>query len=226
MSKWEFDITVGQNDEILKISEILKLSDSCAQRGEHQAARILYARANASDAGKLTLARFYLKPKVKLEIPIVERKQRAGQILLGMENSESRYRAEVCSLLAQLYSQVNKYISALGYRLRAERICGTVTTDIVINALAALQRQFVAELEEDSHEAYILVEELGNYEGSEIRQWESCLFQAAAEHGKGACTGIAAQYLAEIYSCKNPEVAGRYRICATKLGNPEILSRS
>ena len=226
MDKRDIDIPVGQNEEVLRISEILKLADSYMQKGEYQVARILYTRASASDAGKLALARFYLKSEVKLDIPIVERKRQAEQILLGMDIHKGRYRAEACSLLTQLYSQVSKYVSALGYRLRAERIRGTATTDMVSKALTALQKHSVTVLEEDSHGAYILAEELGYYKGNVIRQWESCLFQAAAEFGKGVYAGIAAQRLAEMYSEENPEIASRYRILAYKLGNPELLSRN
>lgn len=224
MSKWEFDIAVGQNEEILKISEILKLADGYSQRGEYQAARILYTRACSSDAGKLALARFYLKLEVRLDIPIIERKRRAEQILLEIEDSKSRFSTEACSLLAELYTQVSKYVSAIGYRLRAERICGTATTDMVSSAVSALQRQPITVLEEDSHGAYILAAELGYYEGKVMRQWERCLLQAAAEYGKGSFAGIAAHCLSEIYSEENSEIAERYRILASRLGNPEILS--
>lgn len=225
-TKWKFDVSVDESlEENLHISKLLQLAQHYLNRAEYEAARVLLTRASAWEIGKLELARFYINSVVKLDIDTKARWRRAEQLLIGLECGESAYAAEACSLLSQLYKQAKKPLSSLGYQLRCERLTGNATDDMATKTLTWLQKQPVAVLEEDAHGAYILAEELLHYTCKAARQWERCLFQAAAEYGTGTYVGIAAQYLTEIYSAESPEIATKYAKMASKAGNPLILTR-
>lgn len=223
---WAFNVAIDESvEQNLRIKELLQLAQRYIDRCEYEAARVLLTRASASDAGKLELARFYLNTVVKLDMDVRVRWRQSEQLLINLECGESCYTAEACALLSQLYRQAKKPLSSLGYQLRGNRLKGDGTEDGVTKILAWLQKQPVAVLEEDARGAYLLGEELMCYVGKAVRQWERRLLHTAAKYGTGTYVGTAAQYLAEIYSAENPEIAIKYAKMANKAGNPLILTR-
>lgn len=217
--KWAFDLEVeGTESEARTIDWLLNFSDTAIACQDWESAFLLLDRVSASAKGQLKLADLYLNPKAELEIPAVERQEKAKQLLLGLANEEGVCAAEACALLSSLYG--THPLVAVSYLLKVDRLNGH-TNNLKIQQLVPRIRRLGSD---DPYGAYQVATELEYYEGHDVLALKKDLFRIAAE-AEFSFAGIAALRLSELYD-GDAHKAMKYKATAEKKGFPAILTRN
>ena len=217
--KWAFDLEVeGTESEPREINWLVNLADTAVTCQDWESAYLLLDRASASDKGSLKLAELFLNPEAELEIPVVERQEKAKQILRCLANEEGVCTADACVMLASLDS--SRPLAAVSYRLKAERLNGH-TNNLKIQQLVPRIRSLGSD---DPYGAYKVAIELEYYEGHDVLALKKELYQIAAE-AESCFAGIAALRLSEFYD-GDPYTVLKYKKIAEKNGFPAILTRN
>lgn len=222
-AKVMFNIPLSEEEKELRINEILSLAHSYLERGEVNAARILFSRAESSCCGMLESAAFLLSVPAIDGISKTERLKKAEKLLLYVEqNGKLDEASKACVFLSNLYSK-RKEIRSLGYLLRAKRLGGECDEAHV----RSLQRRFsklsIEDIENDPGGAYILGSESLLIPGQ--LKW-SLYFLEIAATDPGPVAGLAALQIADLLEEHFPEDKEsivRYRTLAAQKGNPEYL---
>lgn len=217
--KWAFDLEVeGTESEARMINWLINLSDTAMACQDWESAYLLLDRASASEKGSLKLAELFLNSEAELEIPVVERQEKAKQLLLGLANEEGVCAAEACALLSSLYG--THPLVAVSYLLKVDRLNGH-TNNLKIQQLVPRIRRLGSD---DPYGAYKVATELEYYEGHDVLTLKKHLLQIAAE-ADCSFAGIAALRLSELYD-GDPCTAFKYKKIAEKKGYPAILARN
>lgn len=224
-AKVMLNIPLPEEEKELRISEILSLAHSYWERGEVNAARILFSRAESACCGMLESAAFLLTAPTIDVFSKIERLRKAEKLLLYVaQNGKQSEASKSCIFLSNLYSK-HKEIRSLGYLLRAKRLGGECDEADV----RSLQRRFsklsIEDIENDPGGAYILGGEALLIPGQ--LKWALYFLEIAAAD-PGPVAGLAAMQIADLleeHFSEDKESIVRYRALAAQKGNPEYLTK-
>lgn len=207
------------------VDDILSLARSYQERGEMNAAKIVYDRASTWSKGKLAYARFLLTVG-KLEcMSATDRAQKAEQLLLYVEqNGKADEAREACEWLAKLYRK--KETRSLGYSMRACRYRGGTDGRYQEALLKKITRLSIPDVESDPYGCYIVGQECSRFsDNPAMLKWALYFLGVAAEKGNATYCGPAAQLVADLCEGRDREMYSRYQKLAAAHGYPEILIR-
>lgn len=208
------------------VDDILALAQSYVDRGEMDAARIVFDRAATNSRGMLAYARFLLTVPRLDSMSRQERAKKAEQLLLYVEKNGTRSEmGAACALLAALY-RARTEIRALGYSMRADRYNGNADSRRREALLKKITKMGIPELENDPYGCYIAGQECSRFaEDPSMRKLALYFLEVAAEKGTATYCGPAAQLVADLYENSDREQCSRYRKLAAVHGYPELLVR-
>lgn len=224
-TKNPFNVPLSEEEQELRISEILQMAHSYFERGEVNAARILFDRTENSCRGMLENATFLLTAPSIDGLTKAERVRKAERLLLYVEqNGKHGEVSKACLMLSNLYSR-SKEIRSLGYLLRAKRLGNDADEMHIKNLHRKFSNLSIDEIEKDAKGAYITGVECMHISGQ--FKWALYFLEIAA-NDLGPVAGLAALQIADLLEAHFPEDQEsilRYRTLAAKRGNPEYITK-
>lgn len=228
--KKEQTISVGDAGQKAEsnISDILDLAHSYLERGEVNAARILFDRVTTSCHGMIEYAHFLLAVPALDNLSKYERVKKAEKLLLYVkENGSEQEMCEACIMLANLYRHT-KEIRSLGFFMRANRYGSKEDTVVQAHLLKQITKMEISDVESDPYGCYVAGIECAQFTGNPaMMKWALYFLEMAVENGYSAIAGLAAMRMADLYDehFHDEKMCSHYKNIATTNGNPEVLTK-
>ena len=211
-----------------RTSDILNYAYSCWERGEVNAARVLFDRAATTCHGMIEYARFLLSGPALDDMSMHECTKKAGQLLgYVARNGNAQEMGEACKLLADLCKSTNVILS-VGYLIRANRCGKNDNARLQTQLLKRISEMEVSDVENDLRGCYLAGAECAHFAYDPVmRKWAMWFLEMAVENGQSTVAGLAAMRMADLCDeyIHDRELSIHYKKIAARNGNPEVLTK-